>query len=575
MTDYVDAASDMTTVAQDAHVGGESALHVRTVPLGGSRLSVALQSVAQRTGASGDDAADSTQLPQWLLERPGTVDGWRARATDVRSRQGTPDWHVALAPAFAATGAAAGRLSRAAAHGVVITTGQQPGLFGGPAYTWTKAMSALALADRLEAALGIPVAPVFWAATDDADWAEAAVTHLLTTDGLQTVQLPGPATDGVAMMDVPLGDVSVALASLRAACGSAASASVLDEVESAYVPHATIGAAYLQLLRALLEPLGIAVLDASHAATRAAADPFLRRALVRAAAVANRLSARSEDIRAAGFAPQVETLDNLSLVFRTSLGREGRGMDRVRERVPVVDAPRVAREAEPGTLGANVLLRPVLERCLLPTIAYVAGPGEFAYFAQIGPIAEALEAEASLPVPRWAGEIIEPRSARVRERLGITEAMLRDPHEAETFIARVAMPDDVQDALERLRVTLDAQIRAVGSAVDGADSLVHPAVVDGLGRDVTHRLERFERRALAAVKRRESTLMRDVAHVRAAYRPMGASPERVLNLVPVLARHGTGVFALLRREAEAHADRLLHAADVATGAPADESTATG
>lgn len=570
MTDLHGTAAEPGAGMSGSRVADPDMIDVRTVPLGGSRLSLELQGATERI-----DRDAGAPGAAWLVERPRSVEAWRTRAQQVRDSQGTPDWYTTLAPAFGASGAAAERLSRAAARGVVITTGQQPGLFGGPTYTWTKAMSALALADRMEAELGIPVAPVFWAATDDADWAEAAVTHLLTTDGLQTIQLSGPATDGVSMMDVPLGDTSAALAALREACGSAASGGVLDEVQSAYVPHATIGAAYLQLLRALLEPLGIAVLDASHAATRGAADPFLRRALVRAATVSAGLSARTAEIRAAGFAPQVEIVENLSLVFRTSIGRAGRGPERGRERVPVSDAARVAREAEPGTLGANVLLRPVLERCLLPTVAYVAGPGELAYFAQIGPIAEVLEAAAPLPVPRWAAEIVEPRSVRVRERLGIGESMLRDPHAADTFIARRAMPDDVQDALERLRVTLDAQTRALRSAVHAADGLVHDSVVDGLERDVTHRLERFERRVVAGVKRREAVLLRDVAYVRAAYRPMGASPERVLNLIPTLARHGTEVFAMLRREAETHAHALLHGdrgSPAATGGDVDPAT---
>jgi bacillithiol biosynthesis cysteine-adding enzyme BshC len=551
-----------------ASVDGKDRTHgagvmVRTVPLGGSRLSVALQAASTPRSLIGDgdtatdaNTSDAT-VRAWMPARPGSVDEWRARAANVRTTHATPEWFTTLSGAFGATGAAAERLARAAASGVVVTTGQQPGLFGGPTYTWTKAISALTLADRLEGELGMPVAPVFWAATDDSDWAEAAVTHLLTVAGLETIQLPGPATDGVSMTDVPLGDTSAALAALRAACGSAANAGVLDDIAAAYVPHATIGAAYLQLLRAWLEPLGVAVLDASHDAVRRAADPTLRRALLRAPAIADQLAARSEAIRAAGFEPQVETLDSLSLVFRTTLGASGRAQDRTRERVPVADAARVAREAEVGTLGANVLLRPVMERALLPTVAYVAGPGEFAYFAQVGPVAEALGAAVPMPVPRWAGEVIEPRSVRVLERLGLEERALHDPHAAESTIARAAMPDEVQDALERLRVTLDAQTRALRSAVSASDALVHDAVLDGLERQLAHRIERVERRIVAAVKRRETTLMRDVAHVRAAFRPMGTSPERVLNLVPALARYGTGVFSLMQREASVHADALV------------------
>ncbi len=344
---------------------------VRSAALGGSALSQAVQ--------RGDLGAD------WYAVRPSTADGWRSHAARVLNDLRGTDWLAPLAPAFGATGAAAERLSRAAAGGVVVTTGQQPGLFGGPQYTWSKAMSALALADELEATIGCPVAPVFWAASDDADWMEAAVTHVATERGLQTLSMAGPATDGIAMADVPLGDLAAARAALAAACGSAAQASVLNAIDAAYVAHATVGAAYVQLLRALLEPMGVAVLDAAHPAVRVAADPFLRHALAASSSVADSLNARTQSIVAAGHAPQVEIVDGLSLVFRTGLRSAGSGVERVRERIPLEGAVAASREAEVGTLGANVLLRPVLERSLLPTLTYLAGPGELAYFAQIAP----------------------------------------------------------------------------------------------------------------------------------------------------------------------------------------------
>ncbi len=516
---------------------------VRTVALGGSRFSRALQEA--RTGSA------------WMAPRPADAEAWRAHAERVRGTHAATDWLTTLSPAIAATGLAAERLGRAAAGGVLVTTGQQPGLFGGPAYTWSKAIGALAMADALESATGMPVAPLFWAASDDADWMEAAVTHVVTVRGLEAITLPGPETDGVAMADVPLGDVTECLARLRAACGSGANASVLAQIESAYVPHATIGGAYLHLLRALLEPLGIAVLDAAHPAFRAAADPFLRQTLLRAAAVSDALAARTRAIRELGFEPQVDPIDELTLVFRSQLGASGRERDRVRERVPVKEAARVVREADVGTLGANVLLRPVLERVLLPTVTYMAGPGEYAYFAQVSAVADALGVAQPIVSPRWAGEVIEPAAASVLEELSLDESMLRDPHAAETEIARRSVSDGVQDALERLRIATDTQLRALREAIAFDDAVVGPEVVAGLERDVLHRLSRFERRMLAGVKRREAELMRRVSYARAWLRPLGTSPERVLNLMPVLVRFGPQLFTRLHTEALRHAISLV------------------
>ncbi len=516
---------------------------VRTVPLGGGALSLSLQRADVRH--------------EWLAPLPHDVASWRAHAEQVRESLHSVDWLTALSPAIVATGRAAARVGRAASGGVVVTTGQQPGLFGGATYTWSKALGALAMADELEAVIGMPVAPVFWAASDDADWLEAAVTHVSTSRGLVSLSLPGPATDGVAMADVPLNDVADVLARLRTACGSMAHGAIFEQIEAAYVPQATIGAAYLQLLRALLEPLGIAVLDAAHAAVREAADPFLRRALAHAQPVADALAKRTDAIRVAGFEPQVEPIDDLSLVFRTQLGSTGRARDRVRERIPVKDAARVAREADIGSLGANVLLRPVLERALLPTVTYLAGPGELAYFAQVTAVAQSLQVAIPIVTPRWAGEVIETAALAELENLDLDEGLLRDPHAIETALAERATDERVRDAIDRLRVTTETQIRAVGDAVAQAEHVVAVEVVRGLQRDLAIKLDRFERRVHAGVKRREGTLMQRAASLRASLRPLGSSPERVLNLIPMLVRHGVAVFDRMRAEAALHARAVV------------------
>jgi len=539
----VEPASSPSSAADDA-------LQIRRVPLGGSAFSQALQAGAVGTG--------------WYAPRPATPAAWAVHVAGVRDSLQHVDWLSTLAPAFAATGVAAERLAQAAARGVVVTTGQQPGLFGGPAYTWTKALGALAFADELEREVGVPVAPVFWAASDDADWAEAAVTHVATARGLLTASLVGPATEGIAMNDVALGRLDEARALLASACGSAAHGSVLEMVDAAYVPHATIGAAYVQLLRAMLEPLGIAVLDAAHPAVRTAADAFLRQALRQAPAVHEALRERAQDIERAGHVPQVDVVDGLSLVFRTQTVDRHGTVVRVRERVPIPEAAGAAREAERGALGANVLLRPVLERSLLPTVSYFAGPGEFAYFAQVEPVARALGAAVPVVAPRFACEVVETEMLARQQRLGIADADLRDPHAAERVVARRQLDETVSDSMERLRVALETQVRAMREVVAGDDAPVAEEVVAGLARDLAHRIDRFERRLLSGVKRLEHEAMRDVAAVRAALRPDGKSPERVLNFVPLLARYGTGLLERVRDAAASHARELV-------GGPRDES----
>lgn len=464
----------------------------------------------------------------WYADPPRGAAGWRAALREVAR----PDarWREALAPAFGDAGhpgggAAAVRLAGAAA---VVTTGQQPGLFGGPLYTLHKALTALALADALQAATGEPVAPVFWAATDDTDFAEAAATWVVVQGALRELRLAEPEHPGMPMAATPLGATAELLDGLAAACGSAADARVLDLVRSAYTPGATVGGAYVALLRAVLTPLGITVLDAADPAVRRAGEDTLRGALRQARAVAAALGTRDRALRAAGVRAQVSHVPHLSLVFAT-------GDDALRSRVRVDAAPALAERIPVERLGANVLLRPVLERAILPTVAYVAGPGELAYFAQVSAVAAALGAPVPRVVPRWSGTVVEPHAAAALASVGATLEALHEPHALESRVARGGISPAVQEALRRAGAAVATELASAAAAAPGPALARSARAAEAT---MAHRLERLERRFAADVKQRGSTALAAVALARATLRPGGAPQERVLGFAPFLTRYG-------------------------------------
>ncbi len=484
----------------------------------------------------------------WYAARPKGAAGWREHAEQVRA-QSNPDWLTALAPAFNAHGAAARRLeSVAQGRGVVVTTGQQPGLFGGPGYTWLKALSARALADRIEQATGIPAAPVFWAATDDADFAEASWTAVAFDEEVRRLRIERLGFDGQVMAAQPLGDVSRQLEDLAASAGSAPHLDVLEHARHAYHGEATVGSAYVTLLRALFEPMGIAVLDAWHPSVRDAARPTLVEALRRAATVDEAVSLRSVAIERAGFRAQVARVPKLSLVFRVS-------SNGVKERIPMAQAGDVALQPH-MVLSANVLLRPVVERAILPTVGYFGGPGEVAYFAQVGAVAEALGTPAPLVLPRWSATIVEPVVDRMLGRLGMTFDDIKPPHQAERRLGDRAMPPFIRDTLEALRRDVDARLNALREDGDGA-TMVNPSAIEGARHQLKFRVDRLERRYRTAALKAETAAVRDLGSVRAALMPEGQRQERVLNPLPLVARHGEALMDQLRAGAATHAAQLL------------------
>ena len=487
---------------------------------------------------------DGTAPANWYERLPTNAESWRERVEAVRSAAGR-DWLTKLAPAFEPTGKAKARLEASAeGRGVVVTTGQQPGLFGGPIYTLSKALSALAFADSLQRVTGVPVAPVFWAATDDTDFKEASGTVVATVGGAQLLRIDHPETLGRTMASMPLGDVSAQLEVLTRAAGSTVDTAPIEMLERFYTPEQTVGSAYVSFLRTLLEPLGIAVIDASHSATRAAARPVLGEALKKAGDIAGAIAERNREIEQAGFAMQVQDVPGLSLVFTSASGG--------RKRVPIKAA---VKQGVTDDMGPNVLLRPIIERAILPTATYIGGPAEIAYFAQLSPIADALGVARPAIVPRWSCMIIEPHVEKILEKLYLLPEDLRDPHEVETRIARSYVPKTILEELDTTRAMLDERLDAL--TVDEAQLGINSAVTGGLRANLMRRLDRFERRLIAVSKKRNADVMTEIGTARGALYPFGKHQERALNFVPLLARYGPALRDDMLAEAARHAERVI------------------
>jgi bacillithiol synthase len=480
-------------------------------------------------------------------EMPRDRATWLAQIEVAREPMMGLGWAESLREAMRPSGAAAARLARVSSgQGVVVTTGQQPGLFGGPLYTVVKALSALALADRIEAVTGVPTAPVFWAATDDADFAEGATTWLPSAGRLQDVRLGAPPPDGTMMSHAFLGNMDDATRALKRAAAGAAWPDTIRAACAAYHEGTTVGTAYVELMRDILMPLGITVLNAAHPSVRHQSAPLLRRALAEASSIDDAVVARTTQLRAAGFTPQVELLADRSLVFVVRNG--------VKERASVSGASAVLPRVSDDLLSPNVLLRPVVERALLPTVAYMAGPGELAYFAQVSAVASALSVAMPLALPRASVRIVPPDVQATLSRLSESTDSMRDTHALVRRLSEQATPDAAINAMAAMR----AQVQASMSALRQSPSGMTAAALDGAQAQLAQRMHRLERRVLAASKRTITEQLDRVAATQSLLWPHGAPQERVVNPLPWLARYGTPLLDKLQQACDDHAASLVH-----------------
>jgi bacillithiol biosynthesis cysteine-adding enzyme BshC len=457
----------------------------------------------------------------------------------------------ALEPAFVPSAARDAALARLREPGALaVTSGQQPGLFTGPLYTVHKALSTAALAQVLQRQWGRTVVPIFWIAGDDHDFAEASEISWLTADGtLTSASLPPrpPEAPLTPMYRQPLGE---AVAAALDALGSSLPTSEFRDETLAwlarhYRPEATVAAAFAGAMAELLAPAGIVCFDSSHPAAKRVAAPLILRALERAAEIDDDLERQSEALGDSARTSGVVLGDGAALVMLEG----GQGRDRLvaadggfvtrraKERFDLPALRRIA-EAEPTRLSPNVLLRPVIESALLPTVAYLGGPAELRYLTLTPPIYRRLGVEPQRPLPRWSGVLVEPRVDRILEKFGIElEELLAPAGALESRLVRSQLPPEATGALESIRAAVEMGYEALErSAAEIDPTLVRP--MQGARHQALSGAQDVEKKLVQHLKRRQETELSQIARARTAVYPGGKPQERVLTAAPFLARYG-------------------------------------
>jgi bacillithiol biosynthesis cysteine-adding enzyme BshC len=451
------------------------------------------------------------------------------------------------------------RLSRPGT--VAVVTGQQMGLFLGPLFTLYKAAAAISAARALAQETGRPCVPVFWLQTEDHDLPE--VDHCFipraASEPLRaSLGLPDAAASRAPVAHRRLGPgVTTALAALRAELGNEPHAGEhLSLLERAYRPEATLAEAFTEVLSAVFAEEGLVFLDPRDARLAPLAAPVHRLALQDAAPLSAALAARVDALTKAGFSEQVHIRPGSPLGFFSPDGIDG---PRYRldpagpERWSLVGHPDGATvttaellgwlDKEPLRFTTSALLRPLLQDTWLPTAAYVGGPGEVAYFAQLAP----LYAHAGLPmplvVPRARFRVIDDRARRLLERLGLKPNDLDTPRDA--LLARLATQGAAEETPEAVQARLFGAFASELERLEARMTALDPNLQDAVKRTretVRVGVSRLVGRYARALALRDTVTTERVDRLRTLLQPNGEPQERVLGLPYFACRLGTRAF---------------------------------
>jgi len=442
-----------------------------------------------------------------------------------------------------------------------VVTGQQTGLFGGPLFTIYKTLTALKLAASLNRNHGASFVPVFWLASDDHDFAEVA--HVAINDKANQpykISYESPIIEN----KLPVSKIILTEAIEKALSALSENThpsdfkdDVLAALTTAYQPGTSFSHAFGKWMMTLFKSFGLIIIDASEPRIKALATDIFLQEISGSSSSSHAAAQTSQILQDRGYHTQVSVKENFSNLF---YAEDERHSIQFREKEILIKgkaAPMTATQllevaaAKPHYFSPNVLLRPLYQDALLPTVAYIAGPAEIAYYAQMKGIYE----KFNLPMP-----IIYPRKSLTLLEGKIKKTLNNYKLAAPDFwqnidllineIARKQMPDHLQTKIADTALSLDKELQSLEKMVVEIEPTLVDFITNTRGR-LRNQIDGMEKKILQAFKKNNEVMRLQLQKGADNLYPNGNFQERQLNITPYLFKYGFGLI-----------DKLYEATDI-------------
>jgi len=436
-----------------------------------------------------------------------------------------------------------------------VVTGQQVGLFSGPAFTIYKALTAVRLSQWLSEQ-GLPSVPVFWLATEDHDLEEVAQTAVFDEE-YQLVSLADPGERPAPRS--PVGSVRLtprvldALGRLETALPPGDSRDgVMRDLHDSYQPGNTWSQAFGRLMARWFDRWGVILVDSLDKELHELNASAYAKALEEAPKIRRLLLERNQALVRSGYHAQVHVADDATLLFLMVDGNrlpldEIDGEFRLGSDQKLSLAELKARLADnPSHFSANVLMRPIVQDLLLPTLAYVAGPSELAYLGQAEAVYETFGRPMPVVFPRAGFTLIDRKTQRFLEKYRVSvEDVWQGEEQLSRKIAEAGFAEGWSERFNQSEAELSALLERLQKDIEALD----PTLLDTLKHaeeKMKYQLERLRAKLSRAALQRSELLSK---HQQALLRFL--SPEKDLQ-----ERRVCGLYFLARAGYEL-LDRIL------------------
>ncbi|MGB8129610.1 MAG: bacillithiol biosynthesis cysteine-adding enzyme BshC [Candidatus Angelobacter sp.] len=424
-------------------------------------------------------------------------------------------------------------------HGTAaVVTGQQVGLFGGPTFCILKAMTAVLMAEKAGAV------PIFWLATEDHDLEEIDSVNFASGDHLQKFAVNVPHVEGAPVGTIAFTDeITAATQQVEALFGKS---EISELLAASYRKGQTFGTAFARFYTKIFSEMGVIFLNPLDPELHRIAQPVFRAALEKSEEINQELVARNQELDAGGYHAQVKVTPSHTLCFYFGDGartpvRQQDGHFFVGERK--LSAAELLNETErcPEKFSANVLLRPLMQDYLLPTLCYIGGPAETAYFAQIEVVYRKLAGRVTPVVPRIFATLIEPRIAKLMDRYQLSLAdLFNTPEKTRELVGSRALPDSILKSFDLAAEHVEKALAVIQGPLEKLDKTLIDAA-ENAGSKMRYQLQGIRDKAARAEARKNTEVLRHADELITALYPNKELQEREIGGAYFLLKYGKSV----------------------------------
>jgi bacillithiol synthase len=453
----------------------------------------------------------------------------------------------------AATVANLERLERGA---VAIVSGQQVGLFTGPAYSFYKALAAVELAAELTRS-GIDAVPVFWMATEDHDVDEVRHVSWFQDGELKRFELAAPSEreqTGRPVGKIPLGHaVAEQVHGAAELLSKRGSEMLARQLKESYGAKETYGSAFAKLFARLFSEQGLILLEPLDPRLHRIAAPVYRQSIAESDVLNEQLLERGKKLGAAGFDAQVKVTAKSTLLFHMGDGPRqviaSAGGGKFQAGAKKWDKAELLAEIEsaPENFSPSALLRAVVQDYLLPTAAYVGGAAEISYFAQSAVVYEKILQRMPVILPRPDFTLVDVKAEKLLQKYKLTvEDLWAGPQEVRKKMERVSVPATLTEDFERNHAQVMTLLDALREHIEKLDPTLRGAVTT-TRKKVEFQMDKLRRKTARALDGKEGLLTAHENFLENLLYPHKTLQSRELCLLPFLARLGPGGLAELQK----------------------------